>query len=96
MSMRYIIRRPKPEDLDQVRGFVSDLDKQLGEPGADLRRELWHVISPMQRVVFDVTARKVGEKYQWVCHTVELVAETEPDFRKLSQQFQVTDLSHLS
>lgn len=97
MSMRYIIRRKNPEDLEEIRGLVSDLNEQLGEANASVvaRHEIPHLISSTRRVVFGFIAQKKGDGYEWLCPNIELVAETEKDFRDLAQEFGVTDLSFL-
>lgn len=94
--MRYIIRRPRPENLDEIRNYVRNLDTALGPAAADLRREIPVAFSPTQRIVFTLTTRKGGNEFQWVCHTIEVVAETEPEFLQLAQRLGVHELSHLA
>lgn len=96
MSMRYIIRRQRPENLDEIRNYVRNLDTLLGPPGADLRREIPVGFSATQRIVFTVTTKKADKDFQWVCHSIEIVAETEPEFMALAQRLGVHNLSHLA
>lgn len=96
MSMRYIIRREKPADFEEIRRVVSDLDAQLGEAGADFRREVYYTLSPSRRVVFGFSTEKADGNFRWLCHNLEVVAETEKDFVALATEFGVKDLSFLT
>ncbi|MCB0404208.1 MAG: hypothetical protein KDD51_05435 [Bdellovibrionales bacterium] len=96
MSMRYIIRRENPSDLEEIRRVVTDLDAQLGEAGQDYRREVYHTIGPMRRVVFGFSTEKRDAGFTWRCHNVEIVAETEDDFRALATEYGAKDLSFLT
>ena len=98
MSMRYIIRRPNRQDLEEVRQHFPDLESQLGSAQVDLRRDLRVVFSPMQRVTYLFSAEEVNGAWTWVCPTVELVGESQKDLLELTNRYNIPgeSLSHLS
>lgn len=95
--MRYIIRRPKAEDLSDLSARISNLTKQLGQAGENLRRSLSVVQSPMRSAHFKFMTRKQGNAWQWVCPSIELVGESEMDLLALTETFGVekSALKHL-
>lgn len=101
MSMRYLIRRANPEDLNEIRKIVPNLEDQLGDasvlvgPQEGLRRPINVAFSATRSVQYSFFAQKTGESYRWICPSLELVAENEPELRAMAQEFEVKDLSHL-
>lgn len=96
MSLRYIVRRPDPQDLSEVKKVDSHLDKTLGPAAENLRRFIQATYNTSQYAVFHCMTTKVGESWTWTCPSVELVAETQSDFMELTERFHVprTQLSH--
>jgi len=99
MSFRYLIRRPNPADFKQIRELISDLDQRLGSPdltaAAKLKTNIWHNFSPTQQVMFTFSAHKHEQGSKWTCPSMEIVAETEADFRQMAERFKIGNLSHI-
>ena len=98
MSMRYIIRRSKPEDLGELQAKFLGLTEKLGPAGENFRRTVADSQSPMRCVNYRFMAHKVGASWQWICPSIELVGETESDLLALTQAFGVDKaaLKHIS
>lgn len=98
MSMRYIIRREKPDDLTDLMKRFAGLTEKLGQPGENLKRTVADTLSPMRSVNYKFVTQKVAAGWQWVCHSIELVGETETDFLALAHSFGLgkDQLTHLS
>jgi len=96
MAMRYIFRRPKPEDLNDLKSQIKDLDQQLGTAQDKARREIRVKYSHMRYAQFTFFTRKVGTGFVWVAPSVELVAEDEKGLFALTEQFNVPKPSHLA
>ena len=96
MSMRYIIRRQKPEDLKELQSVIPDLTSKLGKPDANLRRGIKVESGSMhQYVQYQFQTRKEGTAYVWICPSIELVAEDEKSLFALTDKFNVPKPSHL-
>ena len=95
MSMRYIIRRTKPDDLTDIRRDISNLDTQLNRPGENYRRFIEVNFTPMRSAVYQFSTRKVNNAWSWVCPCIELVAENEEGMFSLTEKFKVAKPSHL-
>src|SRR5277367_957916 len=95
MSMRYIIRRPHAEDLKEVESHIRDLPEKLGKPDANLRRFLKIDFSPLRYAQYQFFTRKEGAAYQWVCPSIELVAEDESGLFALTEMFHIPKPDHL-
>lgn len=96
MSMRYIIRRSKPDDLTEIKREVPDLEKQLEKPLENYRRPVEVTYSNLRSAVFQFMTRKVGNDWVWVCPSVELVAENEEGLCALTDKFKASRPNHLS
>ena len=77
MSMRYLIRRSKPEDFADVKVKVPDLDKQLGPAGEGYKRIVSLSFSPVRHAHYHFFARKNGEAWKWVSTGIEFDVEDE-------------------
>jgi hypothetical protein len=95
MSMRYIIRRSKPEDLTEIKREVSDLDKQLDKPLENYRRAVEVTYSNLRSAVYQFMTLKNGNEWVWVCPSVELVAESEEGLFALTDKFKADRPAHL-
>jgi len=95
MAMRYLIRRPKPDDLSEIRKRVSDLDTQLGPAADGFRRTITVSFSPMRSANYSLTTRKVGENWTWICAGIELSADDEVGLFALTDTYQVPRPTHL-
>ncbi len=93
--MRYLIRRPDPTDLSEIKKRVSTLDSELGAPAENYRRTVSVEFSPLRSAHYHLTTRKVGESWVWVCPGIELDAENEEGLFELTDQFGVPRPSHL-
>jgi hypothetical protein len=96
MSMRYLIRRPKPEDLTEVKQRVKDLDTQLGKPGADFKRIISVSFSPLRSAHYQFSTRKVGADWIWVSPCIELDGEDEKGLFALTDLYHVPRPAHLT
>ena len=95
MAMRYIIRRPKPEDLTGIRLEVPKLDAQLEKPGENFRRVVEVRKSAVRSVCYQFITRKVGADWVWICPSVEFVAENERGLLELTDKHPVPRPAHL-
>lgn len=96
MAMRYIFRRPQPENFADLRKEVKDLDQQLGTPGEKFRRFVRVSFSPSRYAQYTFLTRKVGADWQWIATSVELVAENEQGLFALTDKYQVPRPEHLA
>jgi hypothetical protein len=94
--MRYIIRRPKPEDLTEIKREVSDLDKQLYKPLENYRRAVEVRYSNLRTAVYQFMTLNFGNDWVWVCPSVELVAENQEGLFALTDKFKAAHPSHLT
>ena len=95
MSIRYLVRRPNPEDLSEIRSKVSDLDNLLGAPGEDFRRFVTHAFDAMRIATYTMTTQKAGTGWKWVSASLELSAEDEKGLAALCQEYGVNYPTHL-
>ena len=93
MSMRYLIRRPNPEEISSIK--VSDLSAQLGTPAANMRRHIKVIQSASRSLYYTFYSRKTDKGFVWVCPSLELVAESESDLREMAKEANVQSLPHL-
>jgi hypothetical protein len=95
--MRYIFRRPRPEEFNEIRSQVPKLEAQLGAPAAALRRQVLVNYTPLRFAQYFFQTRKVGEaRWIWVCPTIEFIAENEKGLFELIRKFSVPKPSHLA
>jgi len=96
MGMRYLIRRAKADDFSDLKGILGDIEKQLGTPGKDLRRNVKIVDTPHRHTLYTFMTRKQGEGFIWVCPSVELNAEDETSLLALAKKHNINDLPHIT
>lgn len=94
--MRYIFRRPKPEDLAEVKKQIPNLDGQLGQAAENYRRFLKVPVSPLRYVQYTFVTRKQGTAWSWIAPSVELVAEDEKGLFALAEHCGIQKPSHLA
>lgn len=95
MSMRYIIRRNKPEDLTDIKPLIPDVEKQLGAAGENLRRFLRVSMTPLRYAQYTFVTRKTGTGWIWLGTSIELVAEDEKGLFAMTDKFNVPRPEHL-
>lgn len=95
MSMRYILRRPKPEDLGDVRTKLPSLDEELGKADADFMRTLTHRVNSLRAVHYTFSTRKVDTHWEWVCPSVEFDCEDREGIFVLCDAYHVPRPQHL-
>ena len=98
MAMRYIYRRQKPEEWQDVRALIPDLDKQLGTALDNSKRfiKTSEPNRPLQYTQYTFLARKSASGPTWVCTSVELVAENEKGLFALTEKHKIPRPSHLA
>lgn len=96
MAMRYIIRRPKAEDLADIESEIPDLSTKLGTPAENLRTALPVAFSALRTAQYLFQTRKVGTDWIWICPTIELVAEDEKGLFALTDKFKSPKPAHLA
>ena len=96
MAMRYIIRREKAEDFTDIKAQFPNLGEKLGTAAEDFRNDLMVTFSPMRQAHYQFITRKTASGWQWICPTIELVAEDEKGLFALTKQFGVAKPSHLA
>jgi len=95
MSMRYLIRRSKSADLEEIRKEISNLDSHLEKPAENLRRAVNIDVSSVRSIHYQFMTRKVGNDWQWICPSIELVAENENGILALTKRFGLPNPGHL-
>lgn len=95
MSMRYIARRAKPEDLSEIKAKLKDLDAKLPTPAENLRYFLDYPISEKRYLQYAFLTRKEGTNWVWVCPSIEFVAEDEKAMLELTQAYGLPGPAHL-
>jgi len=95
--MRYLFRRPNANQFSDLKTEIPDLESKLGAPAADLRRLFEVPVSKTQSVVYQFFTTQSGKAWAWTCPSVELVAESEPEFYALTDRMKIprSQLSHL-
>ena len=93
--MRYMVRRPKPEDLSDIKPLIPDVEKQLGAPAENFRRFLRVPFSPQRYAQYTFVTRKVGAGWVWLGTSIEFVAESEKGLFALTDHFKVERPDHL-
>jgi len=96
MAMRYLIRRDKAENLNDLESEVSGLKEKLGAPAADLRCDIPVVLSEKRYFQLQFLTRKTGTGWVWVCPSIELVAEDEKGLVDLMAKFKLHKPEHLA
>jgi len=96
MTMRYIIRRDSPENLEDLQGDLPDLQSKLGEADKGLLKTFDHRISTLRHIQYSFATRKTPSGWAWVCPSVELVAEDEEGLFELTRRFGAPKPSHLA
>ncbi len=96
MSMRYIIRRKRPEKIDDLAGLVTNLGSLLGPSGEGFERVIENRFSSNSVANYMFVTRKANNEWIWVCYNIELVAENEEELLSLMSQFGVPKPVHLS
>lgn len=94
--MRYIFRRPKPEDIAELRPQIEGMDEKLGTPQEKARRFVKVAYTPVRYAQYTFLTRKVGTEWVWVAPSVELVAENEAGLFALTEKFHLPKPSHLA
>jgi len=94
--MRYIVRRPKPEELSDIKAQIPDLEKQLGKADANLKRFVPYHFTELRSAHYMLLTRKTDTGWIWVCPTIEFNAENEEGLCALSDHFKVPRPGHLT
>lgn len=95
MSMRYLIRRENPSDLDEIKQGIPNLDEQLGTPIATSRKYVKTIESASRSILYTFLSRKNDAGFEWICPSKELIGESEADLLDMAKSHSVTDLSHI-
>lgn len=95
MAMRYIVRRKDSADFADLKKQVPTLDQVLDKPGDNSRREVTLRVGPERHFTFQFFTRKTGTTYQWVCPSVEIVAENETGLFAMTDILGVGRPAHL-
>ncbi len=95
MSMRYLVRRPRPEDYSDLKKRVTNLDEQLGAPAEHLRRTISLSFSALRSAHYSFMTRKTGDSWIWICTGIEFDAENEEGLFALSDAYQIPRPAHL-
>src|SRR5271165_4504341 len=95
MSIRYVVRPQKPEDLSDVRARIPDVDAQLPKPADNLRREIEVHLTPSRSALYVLMTRKTEAGFIWICPSVEFSAENEEGLFALCDQFHFPKPTHL-
>jgi hypothetical protein len=96
MSMRYLIRRPKPEDLTDIKREIANLEAKLDKPLENYRRSVEVNYSPLRSALYQFQTRKSGTGWTWICPSIEIVAENEEGLAAMTEKFKVPRPSHLA
>jgi len=96
MSMRYIIKRTKADDLSEIKAKIPDIETQLGSAAENLRHSASISHSHSQTSQYLFQTRKVTTGWVWVCPTIELVADDEKELFELTDLHGIAKPSHLA
>lgn len=96
MAMRYIFRRPKPDELSDLKSQIGDLEQQLGQATDNARRLIKVRFSPSRYAQYSFFTRKTGATWAWIAPSVELVAEDEKGLFALTEKFHLPKPAHLA
>lgn len=103
MAMRYLVRRNNPDDFQDVKRDVPDLERQLGKVGSDFgtagahyRRDIEVRIASDRYINYQFIARKQGAELTWTCPSIELVADEEQGLFALCDRVKAQRPLHLA
>ena len=100
MSLRYLIRRSNAQDFNDIRTHVPKLDEELGDAGvlvgpqAGLHRSITVQLSPTRSLQYTFFSKKTEKGQEWICPSLELVAESETELRQMCTEHDVKNLDH--
>ncbi len=93
--MRYIVRRKNPTDFSDLKKEVSDLETQLGKAGDNSRRVIKVRVNAERYFTYPFFTRKNATDFEWICSSVEVVAENETGLFAMTDKLGVERPSHL-
>jgi len=96
MAMRYIIRRPDPENLAPLSSDLPNLPSSLENPGDGMKRVVPVKINNMERVNYLFISKKKDTQWVWTCPSIELVSENEAGLFSLMERFSIAPPAHLA
>jgi len=97
MAMRYIYRRQKPEQWQDLQTLIPGLENQLGSAFENSRRfiKVSEPNQPLRYSQYTFLTRKAESGLSWICTSVELVAEDEAGLFALTEKHHIPRPSHL-
>lgn len=96
MAMRYIIRRPDPENFSSLSSDLPQVEKELEKPGVGMQKTFSVKLNTLERINYLFVTKKKEAQWVWTCPSIELVADNEAGLFSLMERFSIAPPAHLA
>lgn len=96
MSIRYLIRRPNPAELADIKAEITNLDEKLGKADANYRKTMLREFNAVRSAQYYFSTKKSESGWNWICTSVELSAESEDALLSLCDKYRAPRPTHIT